>query len=102
MAHSHAHSHRHGPVRVPLARGPIAVLLGFLVLSAIATVIGVVALWPDGAKVDALRDKAQFSAPGVTFLEATVRSVSTTCPEPDATEEVPSTPGDQPSCGTVV
>lgn len=99
---THAHSHRHGPVRVPLARGPIAVLLAFLALAALATVIGVVALWPDGAKVDAVADKAQYSAPGVTFQAATVRSVSTTCPDAATTGEIPVTPGDAQSCGSVV
>ena len=102
MSHSHSHAHRHGPSRVALARGPIAVLLGFLALSAVATVIGVVTLWPDGAKVDALRDKAQFSAPGVSFVTATVRSISTECPAGESIEAIPGTEGDRPSCGTVV
>lgn len=87
---------------MPLARGPITVLLGFLALSAIATVVGVVALWPDGDKVEALRDKAQFSAPGVSFVAATVTSVSTTCPDVEGFDALPLSEGDRPSCGTVV
>ncbi|MBO9522324.1 MAG: YibE/F family protein [Nocardioidaceae bacterium] len=53
----------------------MTVLLGFLVVCAVATVIGVVALWPDSGKVDALREKAQFAAPGVTFPKAEVLAV---------------------------
>lgn len=86
----HGHAHRDGPVQVPLARGALRVLLGFLVLAAVATTVGLVLLWPDSAKVDALRDEAQFAAPGVTFVEATVTSVSDEC----------STEGSR--CGTVV
>lgn len=101
MAHSHAH--RHGPIRVPLARGPIGILLGFLALAAVATVIGVVALWPDGAKVDALQQKAEFTAPGVSFVHATVRSVSKTCPDPGAGGvSTGSTSGGAVACGSVV
>lgn len=102
MGHSHTHAHRDGPSRVPLARGPIGILLGFLALAAIATVVGVVALWPDAAKVDALRQKAEFTAPGVTFIDATVKSVSATCPDPVAGSEVVPGAGDQVACGSVV
>ncbi|MET3961905.1 putative membrane protein [Marmoricola sp. OAE513] len=105
MGHSHAHAHRDGPGDVPLARGPVRVLLVFLALAAVATVIGVVALWPDTGKVDALRDKAQFTAPGVTFVDATVESVSTTCPDQGTGTgegaDPGGGPGDAPSCGTV-
>lgn len=102
MSHSHGHSHRQGASPVALANGPLVVLLAFLALSAVATVVGVVALWPDSAKVDALRDKAQFSAPGVTFVESTVQSVARTCPDAPTSEPVVGTENAGPSCATVV
>jgi uncharacterized membrane protein len=59
----------------------VIVLLAFLALCAIATVIGVVALWPDSGEVSRLQDKAQFTAPGVTFEKARVTKVQKVCPE---------------------
>lgn len=79
MGHSHSHTHRHGSAQVPVARGPVTVLLVLLALAAVATVVGVVALWPDSGKVHALQAKAEYAAPGVRFLEAKVASVDTSC-----------------------
>jgi uncharacterized membrane protein len=59
----------------------VTVLLGFLAVCAIATVIGVVALWPDSGEVSRLQDTAQFTAPGVTFEKARVTKVQKACPE---------------------
>jgi uncharacterized membrane protein len=82
MAGSHSHSHASDAAEVPVARGPVTVLLGFLMVCAVATLVGVVTLWPDGAKVDELKGSAQFAAPGVTFVEATVKDRQPACPDP--------------------
>jgi len=114
---SHSHSHRDGPSRVEVARGPLRVLAGFLILSALATVVAVVALWPDSDAVDKLRDQAQYAAPGVSFEKAEVVSVQQACspdggqgdPGAGQTEEDPGSgagltaddPTATPACGTV-
>lgn len=72
--------HGHGSHRARRADGtdfevgrrPRAVLLGCLLLAAIATVASVVWLWPDGDEVDAVTSQVDFLAPGVTFVDATV------------------------------
>lgn len=100
MARSHSHAHRHGPSSVDVARGPVTVLLAFLAAAAIATLVGVVALWPDAHAVDRLRDQAQYAAPGVSFQKATVQSVERSCPA--GSDAGGSTvPGDAPSCGRI-
>lgn len=62
------------------AAGARLVLLGFLVVVAIGTVVGLVTLWPDGDKVDRLGGEVQFAAPGVTFPDAVITSIGN-CPE---------------------
>jgi uncharacterized membrane protein len=98
VAHSHSHVRRDESVRVPVARGPVAVLLVFLGICAVATVIGVITLWPDSGVVSKLQDKAQFAAPGVTFEKAEVDQVQDPCPqdEPDA-----GTPNGSTTCGNL-
>ncbi|MFL6160001.1 MAG: YibE/F family protein [Marmoricola sp.] len=98
-SHGHSHAHRHGPSKIGAARGPATVLLGFLALTALVTVVAVVALWPDAGKVQALRDKAQFAAPGVTFVKADVTSVQKPCKD-DADAQA-SGSGATPTCGTI-
>lgn len=82
MAHSHVRRDgagtTHGEVEV--ARGPLVLLIGFLVVCAVATVIGLVALWPDSGEVTRLQEKAQYTAPGVTFESARVEKVQPACP----------------------
>ncbi len=78
-AHSHAHAHRHSD-DVAVAPRAKRVLLAFLALCAVVTVIGLVALWPDRAAVSELRDKAQYAAPGVSFVKASVTKVQDPCP----------------------
>jgi uncharacterized membrane protein len=73
LAGSHSHAHKHG--NVPVGRTAVTVLHAFLALCAVATVIGVVALWPDSGKVHELRSKAQYAAPGVTFPTGEVTAV---------------------------
>jgi uncharacterized membrane protein len=76
--HSHRADRRGDGFEV--ARGPRIVLLTSLLLAALASVIGVVALWPSSADVDEVVDAVQFAAPGVTFPTAVVDAVQPTCP----------------------
>lgn len=82
MAHSHVRRAgartTSGDVRV--ARGPLVVLVGFLAVCAVATMIGLAALWPDADEVSRLQEKAQYTAPGVTFEKARVEKVQPACP----------------------
>ncbi len=57
------------------------VLLWALGLVALTTVVGVVLLWPDGSKVDDIRESVSFAAPGVTFPEAEVEDAEPACAE---------------------
>ncbi len=103
---THSHAHRDGPSRVEVARGPLRVLAGFLILSALATVIAVVALWPDEGAVDKLRDQAQYAAPGVTFEKARVVAVEQACPTAGAQQDAGGSPEAAdptatPTCGTL-
>jgi uncharacterized membrane protein len=75
-AHAHRADRAHGDgVDLEIARTPRTVLLGTLVIAALATVVGLVALWPDGDRVDELTDSAVFAAPGVTFPNAVVERI---------------------------
>jgi uncharacterized membrane protein len=80
VVHSHAHVRRDDAAPVAVSRGPVTVLMGFLALCAVATVVGVVSLWPDAGAVTRLQEKAQFTAPGVSFEKARVERVQTACP----------------------
>jgi uncharacterized membrane protein len=106
VGHSHSHSHKHGAADVAAARGPATILLVALGLVAIATVIAVVTLWPDSGKVAKLRSEAQFTAPGVTFVKATVTSVQKPCPaDADAGGTTDGGTGGSstaPTCGNIV
>jgi uncharacterized membrane protein len=80
MGAGHSHSHRAGDdFEVPRARR--LVLLWALGLTAVATVVGVALLWPDGGEVDDLRESVSFAAPGVTFPQATVNAAEPACPD---------------------
>jgi uncharacterized membrane protein len=79
MAGSHTHTHSHDVPDVPVSRGPVTVLLAFLALCAVATVIGVLTLWPDSGKVDALKKSAPYAAPDVTYLDAKVTDLRSPC-----------------------
>ena len=81
-----AHSHRrdrHADDGFAVARGPRTVLLGFLVLVAVATLAGVALLWPDQDRAAELRASVAFAAPGVTFPTATIEEVEPPCAEGD-------------------
>jgi uncharacterized membrane protein len=79
MGTGHAHgshrAHRSDAAGFEVGRRPRIALLAALVLAAIATVIGVVQLWPDSAEVDHLKSQVPFAAPGVTFPDAVVDAV---------------------------
>ncbi|MCZ2805000.1 YibE/F family protein [Modestobacter sp. VKM Ac-2983] len=81
-----AHSHVHGPdgeVRPPdpaaVARRRTAVRLMLLVLVpvGIATLVGLVALWPSSEQTAAQRAAESFLPSGTTFPEATIASLET-------------------------
>ena len=59
-----------------VAPGPRRVLLGVLALALIATLVGLVTLWPDGDRVREIRGQTSFAAPGVTYPSGEVRSAS--------------------------
>lgn len=91
-AHSHSHADVEHVEHVETAALPRLLLLGGLALAAVATVIGLVVLWPDGEQ-----PKELFAAPGVTFPEAEVVAVGDPCPviefDPAAPpEEMPELP----------
>ncbi len=75
MAHSHrASAHGDGDSDLPVGR---TVRLTLLV--ALATVGGVVVLWPDAGKLDTIRQHRPFAAPGVTTVTAEVTHVAPAC-----------------------
>jgi len=102
--HGHAHGHGHGPApEVETARVPRLVLLVALALAALATVVGTVALWPDG---DLPRDPStRYAADGVTFPQAEVLAVSDRCERSGDTGGTGGTggtgAGQGPACGTL-
>lgn len=69
----HSHSHAHGSeTDLRIGGGARTALLGFLVLVAVATAVGVWQLWPDSDRVDELSSSVPFAAPGVEFPTAEV------------------------------
>jgi uncharacterized membrane protein len=89
----HGHSHRAGDDDdVEVEAVPRTVLLSFLAAALVVTVIGLVALWPDGDAVDDVQGSVSFAAEGVTFPEAVVESVAPACPDLEQQRE---------GCGTV-
>jgi uncharacterized membrane protein len=95
--HSHG-SHRagragddHAELEVP--RGPRWTLLGSLAIAAIATLVGLVLLWPDGTEVARVTEDVSFAAPGVTFPTATVDGLHAPC----AADEI----GSDSDCGRI-
>ena len=92
-SHSHGHGHGHGTeIELEVAPLPRAVLLGVLAAVAVATLAGLVWLWPDGARADQLKGSVGFAAEGATFPQATVDRVLPACPrsgpdtEPDTSK----------------
>jgi uncharacterized membrane protein len=71
------HSHSHHPEAVAVSRGARIALLVVLLLAAVATVLGLVRLWPNGETT--IAGDTAFAAPGVTFPHARVTATSTGC-----------------------
>jgi uncharacterized membrane protein len=91
-----AHSHRAADGNDLVIGGTVRTcLLAALVIVAVATVIGVVILWPDGGKLGAIRKGTPFAAPGVTTVTAKVTGVSPACPTSSGQSESSS------GCGTI-
>ena len=83
MGTGHSHrADRHGE-DFEVARGPRTVLLTALGLAALASIIGLIGLWPSSAEVDEAVDAVPFAAPGVTFPHADVVTVQPACPTTD-------------------
>lgn len=95
MGGSHSHTHAHDHADVETASGPRAVLFAFLALVAIATVVGIVALWPSGE-----RPHAQYAVEGLTYPTATVVKVHDPCPvlQANASPDAPPQPEMPPHC----
>ncbi|MFQ1003809.1 YibE/F family protein [Modestobacter sp. SSW1-42] len=85
-----AHTHSHGPVTGPdgqeLPPDPAAVarrrravrlMLYVLVPIGLATLVGLVTLWPQGGQTAAQQAAASFLPPGTTFPQGTVASLET-------------------------
>jgi len=91
--HPAGHGHGHGEdVELEVAALPRALLLAVLAAVAVATVVGVALLWPDGGKVDDMQGSVGFAAEGTTFPAAVVDEVLPACPrsgpnaEPDTSK----------------
>jgi uncharacterized membrane protein len=91
-----AHSHRASDGNDVVVGGTVRTcLLAALVTVGVATVIGMVILWPDGGKLDAIRKGTPFAAPGVTTVTAEVTGVTPACPTSQAQSDSGS------GCGTI-
>ncbi|MDP3889969.1 YibE/F family protein [Nocardioides sp.] len=91
MSGSHSHSHA-TPPDVEVGRLPRLVLVTGIVLAAVATVIGVVVLWPSA---DARVPPVPYAAEGAETVSAEVVSLSEPCPVIAVDPAVPPT-GEQP------
>jgi uncharacterized membrane protein len=75
-----SHSHRASSEDdLPIARSVRTTLLAALAFVAALTVVGVILLWPDGSKLDTIRQRTPFTAPGVTTTLARVTHVAAAC-----------------------
>src|SRR5262249_47229812 len=78
--HGHSHGHGHGPApEVAVGRLPRLVLLTLLAVVAVLTLAGAVRWWPDSHRVDELQGSMAFTAPGATYVSATVTKVEPRC-----------------------
>ncbi len=79
--HSHVHSGTSRAAASPLVGRVI--LLGLLGLVAVATVAGLLLLWPSGDKVAALQASTTYAVPGATFESAVVVTLTDGCGSQD-------------------
>ena len=100
-AHS-AHSHGSWFSRDDLrtAQGPRRAVLVILALLAVATIVGLIMLWPNQAKVEHAAAGAPQVAKDVTFPVATIEAIQNSCPGyfASGTAEHLSGPGDSRAC----
>ena len=97
-AHGHGHGHGHGSdVDLEVAPLPRALLLAVLAAVAVATVVGVVLLWPDAHQADTMKGSVGFAAEGTTYPDAVVDEVLPVCPRSGPNAE----PDTSKPCGTV-
>jgi uncharacterized membrane protein len=90
------HSHRAlSDDDLPIGRSVRVSLLAALAVVAALTVLGVVFLWPDGTKLDTIRQQTPFAAPGVTTTTGRVTRVAPACPGSHQSGEGTG------SCGTI-
>ncbi|SCX56938.1 Uncharacterized membrane protein [Klenkia marina] len=97
-SHSHVHDDETPPTPEILTRRRRATWLMLLVLVpiALATVVGLIALWPSGDASRAQQAAESFQPPGTTYPDATVQSLQTyDCSDGSAS-------GQQLTCGTAV
>lgn len=74
------HSHRRGDDRdASVAKVPRIVLMVTLALVGVASIVGMVVLWPGSSQVDKATSGVEFAAPGVTFPQAEITGISTSC-----------------------
>jgi uncharacterized membrane protein len=76
--HGHSHSHSHGDLDDELVTSPLArrVVIAAAVIVGVLTLVGTALLWPDQSQVGSV----DYLGPGVTQHDASVVSVSKTCP----------------------
>jgi uncharacterized membrane protein len=88
MGHGHSHSHRAGADDgVEVDRGSRWGLLGVLAAVGVATLVGLLLLWPDGGAADDLQGSVGFAAEGVTFPAAVVDAVEPVCASAEVSPE---------------
>jgi uncharacterized membrane protein len=79
------------------------VVLVLLALAGLASVVGVVTLWPDGAEADRVVGSIEASAQGVTYPEAVVDQVQPACALSDGSDgQPPGTLLQDGTCGQLV
>lgn len=101
MAHANADSRDRRRRPTTSGRTLRTVVVAILIAVGVSTALGLVALWPDHAKVAAASADLQFAAPGTTFPTAKIVTLSDGCPGyfPSGTTGS-SAPGDTRACQT--
>lgn len=78
MGAGHSHGSHRSTAATPVGSGATRALVGVLLLVAVATVVGLVMLWPASDALDDAGSRADFAGPGVTFPRADVESLAGT------------------------
>ena len=99
MAHAHAHSHGGSFRAGPRGRVLRNVVAAVLIAAALATLAGLVMLWPDHGKVVTASSGIEFAPKGTTFPKGRIVALSKTCPGYFSAGAAPSSaPGDTRAC----